>query len=199
MSQDTYRTIETPSEGLFTDKRSKFISFALPVTSVEQAMEILSIYRKKFYDARHICWAYRLGSQGELYRFNDDGEPSGTAGKPIYGQLLSYDLTDIMVLVVRYFGGVKLGTGGLIVAYRNATISALEIVNVIEKIVNSEIIVNFAYELLGEVMRIVKDFDAKITEQDFRENCRIKLSVRMDNEVPIRNKLESIYGIALEE
>lgn len=192
---DTYDTIAAAATGEFSSQRSKFIAFALPVTTEAEALAEVAHARAEYYDARHVCWAYRLGSQGEQYRSNDDGEPSGTAGKPILGQLLSSSLTDIIVLVVRYFGGVKLGTSGLIEAYRAATAAALEASERKTCIIERVLVLNFGYELMGEVMRAVKESGARVLEQDFREQCRLILSLRAAKAPALYERYERLYGV----
>ena len=177
--EDTYKTIEEQGDGIYTEKRSKFLAFALPVTTVEQVKEFVDAYQKKYYDARHVCYAYRLGERGDVERSNDNGEPSGTAGKPILGQIHSKELTNVLVIVVRYFGGVKLGTSGLIVAYRLAAAEALEAVPHIEKTINEEITLRFSYPLLNDVLRIVKEEAPKVVEQIFDNECVLRLSMRL--------------------
>ena len=179
ITDDTYKTIEEQGEGIYTEKRSKFLAFAIPVTTIEQVKEQVDAYQKKYYDARHVCYAYRLGERGEQERANDNGEPSGTAGKPILGQIHSKELTNVLVIVVRYFGGVKLGTSGLIVAYRLAAAEALEAVPHIEKTINSEITLRFSYPLLNDVLRIVKEEAPKVVEQLFDNECVVRLSMRL--------------------
>ncbi|MBR3612542.1 MAG: YigZ family protein [Bacteroidaceae bacterium] len=179
ITDDTYKTIEEQGEGIYTEKRSKFLAFAIPVTTIEQVKEQVDAYQKKYYDARHVCYAYRLGERGEQERSNDNGEPSGTAGKPILGQIHSKELTNVLVIVVRYFGGVKLGTSGLIVAYRLAAAEALEAVPHIEKTINSEITLRFSYPLLNDVLRIVKEEGPKVVEQVFDNECVVRLSMRL--------------------
>lgn len=175
---DSYKTINNNAEGYYTDKRSKFYAFAHHVESAEEVKTILAGYRKKYYDARHICWAYRLGPAGEDFRMNDDGEPSSTAGKPIYGQMLSHELTDIVVFVVRYYGGVNLGTSGLIVAYREATIDALNNAEIEERIVESLIEFSFPYSMINGVMKVVKELNPRVVDQTFDNTCTIKLAIR---------------------
>ena len=160
---DTYKTISSPAEGIYKEKGSKFLSFAIPVKTAEEIKEIIKEYRKQYYDARHVCYAYMLGAEHKDFRANDDGEPSGTAGRPILGQINSRELTDILVIVVRYFGGVLLGTGGLVVAYKEATADALNQAEIIEKTVDEVISVRFDYLLMNDVMRIIKDTGAQIT------------------------------------
>lgn len=179
LQDDTYKTIEEQGEGIYTEKRSKFLAFAIPVATVEEVKEIVEVYQKKYYDARHVCYAYRLGERGDVERSNDNGEPSGTAGKPILGQIHSKELTNVLVIVVRYFGGVKLGTSGLIVAYRLAAAEALEAVPHIEKTINEEITLRFSYPLLNDVLRIVKEEAPRVVEQTFDNECVVRLSMRL--------------------
>ena len=179
LESDIYKTIEQQGEAIYTEKRSKFLAFAIPVTTIEQVKEHIEVYQKKYYDARHVCYAYRLGERGENERSNDNGEPSGTAGKPILGQIHSKELTNVLVIVVRYFGGVKLGTSGLIVAYRIAACEALETVEHIEKTINGTITLRFSYPLLNEVLRIVKEEEPKVVEQVFDNDCVVRLSMRL--------------------
>lgn len=179
LPEDVYKTIEVQGEGAYSEKRSKFLSFAIPVTTVEEVKAHVEAFQKKYYDARHVCYAYRLGERGDQERANDNGEPSGTAGKPILGQIHSKELTNVLVIVVRYFGGVKLGTSGLIVAYRIAAAEALDSVEHIEKTINDEIVLHFPYELLNEVLRIVKEEEPKVVEQLFDNDCLLRLSMRL--------------------
>lgn len=190
--EDIYKTIEEQGEGIYTEKRSKFLAFAIPVTTVEQVKEIVDTYQKKYYDARHVCYAYRLGERGEYERANDNGEPSGTAGKPILGQIYSKELTNVLVIVVRYFGGVKLGTSGLIVAYRLAAAEALEAVPHIEKTINEEIILRFSYPLLNDVLRIVKEEAPKVVEQTFDNECMVRLSMRLSRMPRLVERYENL-------
>jgi uncharacterized YigZ family protein len=175
---DTYRTISGPSEGVFKDKGSRFIARAYPVATVDEVKEILAALRKEFHDARHHCYAYRLGPGGAVYRVNDDGEPSSSAGKPILGQLQSFELTNVLIVVVRYFGGVLLGVGGLINAYRSASRLSLESAQVLVKTFNSKIAIRFPYAVMSDVMRAIKDNKAEIIRQDFSESCLIEVEIR---------------------
>ena len=192
---DSYWTLATPAEGEYSEKRSKFLAYAYPVTTEEEALERVREVRARYYDARHVCWAYRLGPMGEPYRTNDDGEPSGTAGKPIHGILVSQGLTEVIVLVVRYFGGVKLGTSGLIEAYREATLAALAEAPRRECILTEQISLTFSYELMGPVMRVVKESDARILSQDFTDICRLALEQRQGCAAGLRTRLEQLYGV----
>ena len=192
---DTFRTITKSSEGLYKEKMSKFLSFAEPCTSAEEAKEIVAMYKKEYYDARHVCWAYMIGHQRLEFRSNDDGEPSGTAGKPILGQINSFNLTDLVVIVVRYFGGIKLGTSGLIEAYRTAAAEALSAADIVEKLVEDTLEVYFEYPLMGEAMRIVKEEGAKVLVQDFTIDCRLKLPLRRSLMPKMRDRFEKVLGI----
>ena len=175
---DSYWTLAEPSEGEYSEKRSKFLAYAYPVTTEEEALERVREVRTRYYDARHVCWAYRLGPTGEPYRANDDGEPSGTAGKPIHGILVSLGLTEVIVLVVRYFGGVKLGTSGLIEAYREAALAALT-------------------DTPRRECILVKETEARVVVQDFRESCFLELEQRQGCAAELRSRLEQLYGVTL--
>ena len=175
---DIYKTIAAKSEGTYTELRSKFLAFAHPVGTVEEAMALVEQYQKKYYDARHVCWAYMLGAERETFRANDNGEPSGTAGRPILGQINSNELTDIIILVVRYFGGVKLGTSGLITAYRTAAAEAISAAEVVTKTVDEEHTFTFEYPLMSAVMKVVRDMDARIVSQTYDNDCVMTLSIR---------------------
>ena len=175
---DIYKTIKDKSEGTYTELRSKFLAFAHPVSTVEEAMALVEQYQKKYYDARHVCWAYMIGADRETFRSNDNGEPSGTAGKPILGQINSNELTDIIILVVRYFGGVKLGTSGLIVAYRTAAAEAIAAATIEERQVEATYNFSFEYPLMTAVMKVVRDMNARILEQSYDMDCRMSVSIR---------------------
>ena len=194
---DTYLTIAAPSEGLYKEKMSKFLAFAEPCRTSEQAKEIVTRYKKEYFDARHVCWAYMLGADRTDFRSNDDGEPSGTAGKPILGQINSFNLTDLCVIVVRYFGGIKLGTSGLIEAYRTAAQEALNTATIEEKIIEETITVHFQYPLMGDVMRIVKEENATVLSQDFVEDCRLTLSLRKNQMPRMRSRFENTFGVSI--
>lgn len=175
--RDSYKILTKPSEGTYSELRSKFLAFAIPVRTAEEAMEQVTKYQKEYFDARHVCWAYRLGPEGEEYRSNDNGEPSGTAGKPILGQMVSADVSDLIILVIRYFGGVKLGTSGLIVAYRTAAAEALEAGEYAERLVEKELKLTFGYEHMNMVMRMVKDLQPRIVNQDYKDNGDIVMTI----------------------
>lgn len=175
--RDSYKVLTKPSEGTYSELRSKFLAFAIPVRTAEEAMEQVAKYQEEYFDARHVCWAYRLGPEGEEYRSNDNGEPSGTAGKPILGQMVSADVSDLIILVIRYFGGVKLGTSGLIVAYRTAAAEALEAGEYAERLVEKELKLTFGYEHMNMVMRMVKDLQPRIVSQDYKDNGDIVMTI----------------------
>lgn len=189
---DTFRTISGLSEGYYTEKRSKFYAFAHPVTTVDEVKDIVAMYRKKYYDARHVCWAYMLGAERTDFRANDDGEPSSTAGKPILGQINSAELTNILIVVIRYYGGINLGTGGLIVAYRSAAAAALENAQLVEQLVEEEVVYNYPYVMMNDVMRIVKDLQPRIVSQTFDNTCEIRLSIRKSEAPRLRSMLEKL-------
>ena len=190
--EDTYKTIARTSEGLYKEKMSKFISFAVPVSTLDEVKENLEIYQKKYYDARHICWAYMLGHQRVDFRSNDNGEPSGTAGKPILGQINSFGLTNILIVVIRYFGGIKLGTSGLIVAYREAAAEAIRANEIIECLVEDDIRVAFEYPFLNDVMRIVKEEEPEILRQSYDMDCSMTLRIRRSMMPKLRARLEKV-------
>ena len=189
---DTYLTIQDKSEGIYTEKRSKFLAFAHPVETIEEIKDLLSEYKKKYYDARHVCYAYMLGPERTDFRANDDGEPSSTAGKPILGQINSRELTNILVVVVRYFGGVKLGTSGLIVAYREATAEALSAATVIEKTIEETITFTFPYVMMNSVMRVVKELNPRIVEQKYDETCIITLAIKRSMAPMLEERLNKL-------
>ena len=189
---DEYKTIQATSEGYYTEKRSKFLAFAHHVETVDEIKEILSGYRKKYYDARHVCYAYMLGAARTEFRANDDGEPSSTAGKPILGQINSNELTDILIVVVRYYGGVNLGTSGLIVAYREAASDAVAHAKVVIRQVEEEIVWQFSYPQMNDVMRIVKEMQPRIISQSFDNTCEIRLRIRQSEAEALRSKLQKL-------
>lgn len=196
---DLYKTIRAASEGYYTEKRSRFLSFAIPVRTPEEVKAQVEACRKKYYDARHVCWAYMLGADRTTFRANDDGEPSSTAGKPILGQINSNELTDILVIVVRYFGGIKLGTSGLIVAYRSAAAEAIAAAEVEERTVDVECTVVFEYPSLNDIMRVVKEMQPAIVSQTFEANCEMTLRVRQSQEEMLKNRLLMIEGAYLKD
>jgi uncharacterized YigZ family protein len=189
---DEFRTIKTGGEGYYTDKRSKFLAFAHHVSTVEEIKDILSGYRKKYFDARHVCYAYMLGPERKDFRANDDGEPSSTAGKPILGQINSNELTDILIVVVRYYGGVNLGTSGLIVAYREAAADAIVHSEIETRQVEEIITYSFAYPLMNDVMRIVKEMQPRIVSQTYDNTCEIRLSIRKSEAEQLKSRLSKL-------
>ena len=193
--EDTYKTIEKPSEGLFKDKGSKFISFAFPVNSEEEIKEIVQSIKKEHHSARHHCYAWRLGADQLLFRANDDGEPSSTAGKPILGQIQSFDLTNILIVVVRYFGGTLLGVSGLINAYRNAALDAINQAEIVEKLVEKWLLVEFDYGAMNEVMKIFKDEKLPQTDPQFDLRCSIKTHIRFSELTRIEQAFSKIDGV----
>lgn len=189
---ETYLTIQRQSNGIYKEKGSKFLSFALPVKDVEEVKMHLAVYKKEYYDARHVCYAYVLGAKRVEFRSNDDGEPSGTAGKPILGQINSRELTDVLVIVVRYFGGILLGTGGLITAYKEAASDALEQAKIIERTVDCIMDVFFEYFVMDVIMSAIKQHQAQIIKQDFNIVCYIRMSVPVANKTALFDKLEKV-------
>ena len=191
---DAYQTIssDTIGEGYYTEKRSKFLAFAHHVEKVDEAMAIVAKYLKQYYDARHCCYAYMLGSDRSVFRANDDGEPSSTAGKPILGQINSHELTNILVVVVRYYGGVNLGTGGLIVAYRTAAADAIAHCKIESRLVEELITYQFTYPMMNGVMRIVKELQPRIVSQQFDNDCAITLAIRKSKADELRTKLANL-------
>jgi uncharacterized YigZ family protein len=192
---DTYLTIKEPSVGLFKDKGSKFLSFAYHVCDEAEIKKIVEKLRKDYFDARHHCYAYRLGAEKLVFRTNDDNEPSGTAGKPILGQIVAKNLTNILVVVVRYFGGTLLGTSGLINAYRNATADAIANAVIEERNVYAIFQLAFSYEQINYVMKIVKDFELSAFDQNFELTCTLKLRIRLSMIETVVPKLSPLYGI----
>lgn len=186
---DEFKTIKDKSEGTYSELRSKFLAFAHHVTTVDEAMALVDQYQKKYYDARHVCWAYMLGAERELFRSNDNGEPSGTAGKPILGQINSNELTDIIILVVRYFGGVKLGTSGLIVAYKSAAAEAIANAEIENRTVDEEFTFTFEYPLMNSVLKVARDLDAHIVNQSYDMDCKMTLSIRKGNMQELQEKI----------
>ncbi len=194
----SYKTIKESSEGLYKEKGSRFISYAYHVTSEEEITPIVQSLKKQYYDARHHCYAWRLGADGKRTRANDDGEPSSTAGRPILGQITSFELTDILIVVIRYFGGTKLGVPGLIRAYKEAAIDAIASSEIIEKTVDVYYKVTFDYEMMNRVMKVVKEISPKIVDQSFDNLSSLTLSIPKDKEQLLVGKFEDIIGIILE-
>ncbi|MDR2117962.1 MAG: IMPACT family protein [Tannerellaceae bacterium] len=199
MADDSYRTIPAPSEGYYTEKRSRFLSYALPVRTTDEVKEQLDRYRRQYFDARHLCWAYMLGSDRLNFRASDDGEPSSTAGKPILGQINSHRLTDILILVVRYFGGIELGTGGLIAAYRSAAADAIAHAEIVERTVDEDVTVCFEYPHLNGVMRIIKENNPLILSRSFGMDCRMTLRIRKSKAEHLKAGLLKVESARLEQ
>lgn len=189
---DEYKTIAAGGEGYYTEKRSKFLAFAHHVESTDEVKKLIAGYRKKYYDARHVCYAYMLGAGRAEFRANDDGEPSSTAGKPILGQINSNELTDVLIVVVRYYGGVNLGTSGLIVAYREAAADAIAHAEVVTRQVEEDIVYSFSYPQMNDVMRIVKDMQPRVVSQTFDNTCEIRLRIRQSEAETLRQKLNKL-------
>jgi len=189
---DEYKTITSQSEGFYSEKRSKFLAFAHHVETVDEVKNIIAQYRKKYYDARHVCYAYMLGPERKDFRANDDGEPSSTAGKPILGQINSNELTDILIVVVRYYGGVNLGTSGLIVAYREAAADAILHAEVETRQVEEVVSYDFPYVMMNDVMRVVKEMQPRIVGQTYDNTCQIVLSIRKSDAEQLKSRLAKL-------
>ena len=196
---DSYKTIEEIAEGYITERKSKFISYVIPVETEDEVKEILEEYRKKYYNARHVCWAYMLGELRDDFRANDDGEPSGTAGRPILGQINSFELTNVLILVIRYFGGTLLGTGGLIKAYKEAAAAAIENAKIVEKTIDDTFVLHFEYPLLNEVMRVLNQYEEVSWTQNFTETCEMKIVIRQSQSQLLSQTLSAIYGVTVLE
>ncbi|MFA6770264.1 MAG: YigZ family protein [Bacteroidales bacterium] len=197
LASDSYKSISKPSMGIYKELGSKFLSFAYPVSSEEEIKEIISTLKKEHFSARHHCYAYRLGITGETWRANDDGEPSSSAGRPILGQLLSNELSDILVVVVRYFGGTKLGIPGLIRSYKSATIDAIKNGEIIIKIASETICFNFDYTNIEPVMKLLKAFDTNVIKQEFDLRCNFFISIRETQYQNLLTALEEIEGLII--
>lgn len=192
MEKDEFKTITRLGEGTYSEKRSKFLAFAHHVDSLDDVKEIIDDYRKRFYDARHVCYAYMLGADRKEFRANDDGEPSSTAGKPILGQINSRELTDVLVVVVRYYGGVNLGTGGLIVAYKTAAAAALDATEIVTRQVETIVTYDFPYVMMNAVMRVVKEMKPRIISQTYDGTCEIKLGIRQSEAEQLQERLKKL-------
>lgn len=199
MIDDSYKTIKQPSEGYYTEKRSRFLAFALPVKGTEEVKREVERFRKQYYDARHVCWAYMLGPDRLQFRANDDGEPSSTAGKPILGQINSAGLTDILVVVVRYYGGIQLGTSGLTVAYRTAAAEAIAAAEVEERTVDEEMTVIFEYPYLNGIMRVVKEEHSAVLSQTYDMDCEMTLRIRKSLAERLRSRLLKVETARLKD
>ncbi len=196
---DIYRTIKDVASGEYSEKRSKFLAFAHPVINVDEVKELVDYYQKKYYDARHCCYAYMLGPERKDFRANDNGEPSGTAGKPILGQINSNQLTDILIVVIRYFGGIKLGTSGLIQAYKAAAIEVIQAADIIEKTIDEDVTFFFEYPFMNQVMRIVKEEDPIIISQGYDNDCSMTLRIRKGCMSRLKSRLEKVETLRFDE
>jgi len=194
---DSFKTIASIAEGTYSEKRSKFLAFAIPVETVDEVKAYVAEYQKRYYDARHACYAYMLGAERTDFRANDNGEPSGTAGKPILGQINSYGLTNILIIVIRYFGGIKLGTSGLIVAYRQAAIEALENAQIIERTVDDDITFTFEFPMMNAVMKVVKDLNPQIISQGYDTDCTMTLRIRRGLMPQLRERLMKVDTLTI--
>jgi len=197
--RDSYKSVPGPAEGLFKDNGSRFISFAFPVETEDEVKGIVGDLKKKYHDARHHCYAYRLGYLGDKFRANDDGEPSSSAGRPILGQIDSRGLSDVLVVVVRYFGGIKLGIPGLIRAYRTSTAEALDKAGSVEKIAGKWFNLRFGYEAMNSVMKVIKDMDLKQKGQDFGADCTLEVWVRLSSEDDFRSRFGNVDNCEINE
>jgi len=197
--KDTYRSVAGQGNGIFKDNGSRFLAFAYPVDTEEEVKAIVDSLKKEYHDARHHCYAYRLGCSGERFRANDDGEPSSSAGRPILGQIDSAGLSDTLVVVVRYFGGIKLGIPGLIRAYKTSTAEALASAGSCEKISSSIYRIGFAYLNMNDVMKVVKDMSLPVLSQDFSQDCSLTVKVRLSSEASFKERLSNISSCVLEE
>lgn len=196
---DVYRTVDVPVSGEYYEKRSKFLAFLEPVHNLDEVKERVEYYQKKFYDARHCCYAYMLGPERKEFRANDNGEPSGTAGKPILGQINSNELTDVLIVVIRYFGGIKLGTSGLIVAYKQAAADAIEHAEIVEKTIDEEVTFLFEYPFMNSVMRIVKEENPAIVAQGYDNDCSMTLRIRKNSMPRLKARLGKVETLRFED
>lgn len=198
--KDTYKTLSQPSEEvLFKEKSSKFFGYAFPINNEDEVKEALELLKKQHNSARHFCYAYQLGTESTSYRVNDDGEPNNSAGMPIYGQIQSFDVTNVLVVVIRYFGGVKLGVGGLISAYKTAAQMAFEVADIVEKTIDVHFIISFDYKNMNKVMRIIKEKNIEMVSQKMEMNCEIEIATRKKNAENIFDIFSSIYEIIIKE
>lgn len=192
---DFYKTITGPSEGLYKDKGSKFIARVFPVGDVNEVRENLSDLKKEFHDARHFCYAYCIDPENVIFKSSDDGEPTGTAGKPILNQILSFELCNILVVVIRYFGGTKLGVSGLIKAYKSATVEALNTAEIVTRKITRRINISFDYPLTNDVMKVIRECEIEIVGKDYSKNCNLTLEVQKNQREKIKNRFDEIYGV----
>lgn len=194
---DFFKTVKGISQGLYKEKMSKFISFAEPVQSADEAKAVIKKYQNQYHDARHVCWAYMIGTDRSEYLSSDNGEPSGTAGKPILGQINSFGLTNIVIVVVRYFGGIKLGTSGLIVAYREAAAEAINAGEILECHEQATLTFTFAYLGMNDVMKVIKSEDLRIVSQDFDNCCTMTVQLDADKAEPLKKRLTDLGGVSI--
>lgn len=198
MFDDTYKTLAAPSEGLYKEKGSKFLAFAYPVRTIDEVKAHLEQLRKDYFDARHHCYAYILGPRKDAFRANDDGEPSGTGGRPIHGRLLSADLTDTLIVVVRYFGGILLGASGLANAYKTAARDAIDHAAIVEKTIDCRYRFSFAYETMNDVMRILKEFDLKPENPNYALDCTLEVNVRQSQSVRLYDRMADLRTVKID-
>lgn len=198
MEEDSYRTIVAPAEAVLRERGSRFLAYAYPIEEEDEIKRLLDALRKRHYDATHHCYAWRLGPKGELFRANDDGEPSGTAGKPILGQMLSKEVTDLLVVVVRYFGGTKLGVPGLIAAYRESAAAVLEAAQIEQRTVDARLEVHFSYLAMNDIMKTIKEIQPKVIAQKFDNVCTIRLAIRQSREEELLARLEKCEDASIE-
>lgn len=196
--EDQYRTIKAPAEGLYKEKGSKFLAFAYPVKNEEEIKEIQESLRKVHHGSRHHCYAWKLGMGDDNYRENDDGEPNNSAGKPIMGQIIKYDLTNILIVVVRYFGGTKLGVGGLINAYRTAAEASINNSRIVKRQLHSHYLLSFSYDQMNEVMSMVKEMNLDQYDQDFALDCKLKIAIAMGEREQLEERLSLMEGVDFE-
>ena len=196
---DFFKTLAAPSEGIYKEKMSKFLSFAIPVTSATEAKEIIKQYQKRFYDARHVCWAYMIGTDRTEFLSSDNGEPSGTAGRPILGQINSFGLTNVLIIVVRYFGGILLGTSGLIIAYREAAADAINNATILECHEQGHIIFTFPYLGMNDVMKLIKRENLKVIDQKFDNLCEMTIQANLDDIAALKKKISDLDGTSILE
>lgn len=199
MEEDKYRTVNAIAEGLYKEKGSRFISFIYPVKTEEEIKEILAEIKTKYYDARHHCYAYCLGANRERFRANDDGEPSSTAGKPILGQIVSNDLSNVLIVVIRYFGGIKLGVSGLIQAYKDAAADAILHAEIVERTVDEIIRIRFTYVVMNDVMKVLKEEAPEILSRNFEMECEMTLSIRQKDMPGLKERLSKVESLVIED
>lgn len=198
--EDTYKTLTTPSEEvLFKEKNSKFFGYAFPVSDETEIKDILEQIKKQHYSARHWCYAYQIGIKTKIYRANDDGEPNNSAGMPIFGQIQSFDLTNVLVIVVRYFGGIKLGVGGLVTAYKTTAQMALEVADIVEKTIDVHFLIRFDYKNMNKVMRVIKEKNINVVNQTLELDCLIEISSRLTQKEEIFNAFNQIFEVSIKE